>query len=205
MMGEKRRGPRTAEELLADPQVRAHQEASIREIRLAEEHARRETAQLRAELLAVGVEIDLIWDLVNTRDSYDPAVPILLEHLKRPYDPRTREGIARALTVKAAKPYAEELIELFKAETDNSSHSVKWAIGNALTVATRRELLPDIIELALDSRHGEARTSLLLILNRSKKPEAREALMRLVSDSGDVGLWAKKYVMSWKSKTEERH
>lgn len=169
-MGEKRKGALTADELLADPQIRAQQEAAMREIRQAEEHARRETTQLRAELLAVGVEIDLIWDLVNTRDSYDPAVPILLEHLKRPYDPRTREGIARALTVRAAKPYVEELIKMFKAETDNSSHSVKWAIGNALTVAARRELLPKIIELALDARHGEARTSLLLILNRSKKP-----------------------------------
>lgn len=204
-MGEKRKDPRTAEEILADPQVRAHQEAAMREIRLAEERERRETAQLRAELLAVGVEIDLIWDLVNTRESYDVAVPILLEHLKRPYDARTREGIARALAIKAAKPYAKDLIELFKAETDNSSHSVKWAIGNALTVATRRELLPEIIELALDPRHGEARSILLLVLNRSKKPEAKEALMRLVSDSGDVGLWAKKYVMSWKSRPEDRY
>jgi HEAT repeat protein len=205
-MTPKRTKWRTIEEMLADPDVRARRESALQEVREAEARAREETAHLRSELAAVGVEIDLIWDLVNTRERYDQAVPVLIKHLKRPYSERTREGIARALTIKAAKPFAKDLIGLFKSEDDATNPDLKWAIGNALTVAAGQDHHAEIIEMALNQKHGKARSALLPILKRSKRPEAQAALMRLLADPDlDVRLWAEKFAGASKPQTRKRN
>lgn len=193
MTAREKKGGKTVEEILTDPQVQAHLAASAVKIAEGEAKARRETVALRTDLAAVGVYIDLIWDLVNTRTSYPASIPVLLEHLRRPYDDRTREGIARALTDKAAKPFVDELIYLFRVEDDARSHHVKWAIGNALTVAAGPGKLNEIISLIMDAAHGKARTALVPILRRSKRPEAKAALAKLKSDPDpDVRMWAEK-------------
>jgi HEAT repeat protein len=192
----KKKGSRTVEEILADPEIAARQAEALALARDAEEKERQETAGLRAELAAVGIDIDLVWDLVNSRRSFPEAIPILLKHLGRPYDDRTREGIARALTDKVARRYARELIEAFQVEDDSKHHFVKWAIGNALTVTAARNHLPEIINLALDPKHGKARAILLLILHRSTKPEAKAAILQLLSDPDpDVRRAARGYAL----------
>lgn len=50
-----------------------------------------------ADLRAIGWPVSSVWDLVNTRQSYPEAVPVLMAHLDRPYDPRIREGISARL------------------------------------------------------------------------------------------------------------
>src|SRR5262245_48225177 len=62
-----------------------------------------QSAHLYEELSAIGIRIKSIWDLVNTPTGYPEAIPILVEHLAKPYHHRTKEGIVRALAVKGAK------------------------------------------------------------------------------------------------------
>ena len=53
------------------------------------------------QYLAVGVEIDSVWDLVNTAEPYPAALPVLMEHLERDgYPDRVMESLGRALAVK---------------------------------------------------------------------------------------------------------
>ncbi len=61
------------------------------------------------ELRGVGIEVQSIYDLVNTSKPYSRAYPILVRHLRLSHDTRTREGIIRALTVKEAGPAARLL------------------------------------------------------------------------------------------------
>src|SRR5262245_25354955 len=123
----------TAAELMAqlnaDPDFVARKKAQDEAIRSkAEEHARAE-APLVQVLNAVGVPVSSVWDLVNAgrkrpsrtfRISTDPPeavwdwldanggcyasiLPLLLDHLQRPYPDPVRAGIARALAIPEAK------------------------------------------------------------------------------------------------------
>jgi hypothetical protein len=93
---------------------------------------RAEEEPMIADLAEIGFEVGSVWDLVNTNKSYPTAIPILLDHLRRPYHERIRNGIIRALTVKEAKGIVGDIIldELHR-ETDEEN---RWALANALTV-----------------------------------------------------------------------
>src|ERR1043165_213162 len=103
----KKRKPRTADELMAeleaDPKWVADRARLDAEFERQEAELARAEAPLVAELRGAGYPVESVWDLVTTRDRYPIAVPILVEHLQRPYPGRIREGIARALAVREAK------------------------------------------------------------------------------------------------------
>jgi hypothetical protein len=48
------------------------------------EYASAETPVV-ADLRAAGINVESVWDLVNDKDTYAPALPILLNHLQRSY------------------------------------------------------------------------------------------------------------------------
>jgi hypothetical protein len=64
------------------------------------EAASRITRPLIDEMRGIGIEVQSVWDLVNSLSPYPRAIPILIKHLKKPYHPKIKEGIVRALTVK---------------------------------------------------------------------------------------------------------
>ena len=52
------------------------------------------------DLGRAGVEVESVWDLVNTAAPYPAALPILVDHLERGgYPDRVMEGLGRALGV----------------------------------------------------------------------------------------------------------
>lgn len=78
-----------------------------------------------------------MWDLVNTNARYPAAIPILLDHLRRSYHQRIREGVIRALTVKEAKGVAGgDILDELRQETDSEN---RWALANALTVVAEHK------------------------------------------------------------------
>ena len=85
----------------------AEAEARLKE---RQEQSRKEQAKLLADLTDVGIRVESVWDLVNTADKYQAAIPVLLRHVALPYSKRVKEGIVRALTVNYAGP--EVLCEL---------------------------------------------------------------------------------------------
>ena len=157
----------------------------------AAEAYRRAEAPLVSELNHAGLKVASVWDLVNTKKSYAEAIPVLLNHLLRPYPDRVREGIARALAVPEARTGWATLLHAFKVDADRTTIGVKWALALALGAAGSDEVLEDILPLMTDKSLGENRAPLLVILGRSKDPRAM-ALLQQLSDDPDIGNDVKK-------------
>jgi hypothetical protein len=175
--------PITADELMArldsDPEHRAWQEAE--DAKVARKIAERELAEtpIVSDLAAVGVHVDSVWDLVNTRKTPSAALPILIEHLNRPYAVGIKEGIARALAVREAKFAWDSLKKMYEEET---TPALRDALSIALSEAAHEGVLDDVIALASDKRHGESRLFLLSALKRSKDPSALATIQSLAVD-----------------------
>ena len=180
--------PMTVEELLekcnSDPEwvaAKKERDRKFAEIRMASELAQR---PLVDDLKKVGVHIKSAWELVNTKTPYPLAIPVLLNHLNRPYPERVREGIARALAVREAHSGWSTLLDAFKVDPDQSTIGVKWALALALGAAATDAELDDVIPLLRDRSNGENRVPLLAILGRSKDPRADALLLELADEPG---------------------
>jgi HEAT repeat protein len=184
MAKQKRR--RTVEEVLreleADPAYRARMERQQALQRKGEDELRRAEEPIVKALNHAGISVTSVWDLVNTSAPYPLAIPILLEHLHKPYPARVRESIARALAVPEARFAWTMLREMFVTEQDATGSGLKWALGCALAGAADDDVLEDVIELVLDTRHGVNRAALLSALDKSPRPRAREVLLGLRKD-----------------------
>jgi hypothetical protein len=178
------RRAKTAAELMAELQAdRAFvDERARREQELAQRAAawREAEAPLVAALRGVGCDVESVWDLVNTSVSYAAAVPVLLEHVERPYPDRVREGIARALGVPEASPAADTLLRLYRAEP--AATDAKQGLAVAVANAAGDARLDDVIALAADPANGTSRLLLLSALARSGDPRGRAALDALADD-----------------------
>ena len=181
----------TAAELMAslhkNREFIARQADQERQRKELERSLHTEEASLVQELAAAGIVVPSVWDLVNSAQRYPSAIPVLIKHLKTPYHPKIREGIARALTVPEAKPTATQaLIEAFRQEPDGADVGVKWALANALTMVADDSVLDDLIALVQDKRHGASRTMLTLALGNTKNPRAVDVLIELLQDDAVV-------------------
>lgn len=165
--------------LSADPEFVAKQERVEEERQARAAEWRRAEAPLVGALNAAGFAVESAWDLVNTSAPYPDALPILVDHLQRPYPGRVREGIARALAVPQSKFAWNILTSLYRKETIKDA---KDGLAVAIAAAADDEVIEDVIGLVRDMRHGASRLLLLDALERSADPRARAALMELGTD-----------------------
>lgn len=172
-------------ELEADPEYIAETARTDEELASKESEWRKAEAPLVEELRAAGFGVDSAWDLVNTSTPYPAALPILLEHLQRPYPDRVREGIARALAVRDARFGAEKLIRLYREEQPGTD--AKAGLAVAIGEATDDDVIDDVIALASDPVHGTSRVLMLDALARSNAPQARAALEAIAEDAAVGG------------------
>lgn len=141
------------------------------------------------------LDVQSVFDLVNTRESYPEAIPVLLRLLPSVSEPFIKEGIVRALTVKEARGIAARpLIEEFKRmdaprTTDESNElglypllSYKWTVGNAIGYVAMPDDLEEIFALLTDPQHGEARQQLIEALVRLKPAGAIPLLTEFLKD-----------------------
>jgi hypothetical protein len=179
--GEKK--PMSAAELMAklnaDPEFVAKREREEAERQARAADWRHAEAPLVDELKAAGFAVDSAWDLVNTSEPYPDALPILVDHLQRPYPGRVREGIARALAVPQSRFAWDVFSRLYRDEDDKDA---KDGLAVAIAAAADDEVIEDVIALVRDTRHGPSRLLLLSALDRSEDPRARAALMELGTD-----------------------
>lgn len=155
-----------AEDFLAKLANDSEYQRMLRDKELQREQLQNELAADEAELVteirANGVEVQSIWDLVNTEAGYRSAIPTLLKHLAVAHHPRTLQGIVRALTTPEAKDVAfTPLVRLFR-KTDDADCELKWLLGAAIAEATTEENVNEVIELANDASHGRGREYLPL-------------------------------------------
>jgi hypothetical protein len=150
-----------------------------------------EDAMVVQALRAVGVEVRSVYDLVNSKEPYPEAIPALLELLPRVRNDRIKEGVARALGVRearpvAAKPLIREFLER-PSETKSQQHT-KWAVGNALAAAADDSVFEEVLALLADRRHGWTRSAIVgaLVNMKVHRGRAVAALMDFLGD-GDLG------------------
>jgi len=145
------------------------------------------------ELREVGLEIESIYDLVNTRAPYWEAIPKLIEILPGVREPVIKEGVVRALAVKraATRKAIPLLIREFAAIPPDAPpiiDGLKWAIGNTLCVLVDDREFDEIAALVTDKRHGTARRMLVYALGNMKKtPAAVDLAIDLLNDDVVVG------------------
>ena len=112
------KGPISASELARlkdemlhdDPEYRMKVEAATVKRREQVQRLRDAEQPIVAGLRDVGVQVDSVWDLVNTADPYPTALPVLMEHLERGgYPERVMESLGRALAVQPSVAIWERL------------------------------------------------------------------------------------------------
>jgi len=131
------------------------------------EELRPEQTPLLAELAAIGVKVDSIWDLVNAKWSYPAAIPVLSAYLQRVRHPLLREGIARALTVPEARGVTGHVILAdLQRPHDQSPHTVRWVLANALTVVADETMADAIEGLIANDDYADVRERLTTALRK---------------------------------------
>jgi hypothetical protein len=112
-------------------------------------------APLVADLRRAGFDVESAWDLFNRKEPWrkdvpippwPEAVPILLEHLERPYPFSVREGMVRALTASWGGVAFDRLVRELQRTADpevaaaEQRHSVELVMASASDVYTRDEV-----------------------------------------------------------------
>jgi hypothetical protein len=149
------------------------------------------------ELRDVGVDVQNVWELVNTKSRYPAAIPVLIDWLRRadevvqPYEAeRFKEGLVRALSVKEAHPAAAPvLIDQMRACGNRGDRwmGLPWAIGNALSIVADDTVFDPVVVLAYDTSLGRAREMLMYAIGAMKREDATGALLGLLDDPDVAG------------------
>ncbi len=136
--GRKRRAMSATEfmaRLQQDQEYQARKEAFDADLQRRAAEWRRAAAPIVADLRAVGVEVDSVWDLVNTDVPYPAALPVLIHHFESgAYPDRVMEGVGRALAVGPAVEYWDRLVAVYRIAPDAGAIE-GTAVGAAVALA----------------------------------------------------------------------
>lgn len=164
---------KTAAEIMAereaDPEWVARRDAREAEQQAKEERSIAEQALLLADLRKVGRHVRWIWDLVNTTESYPEAVPVLIDHLRRPYRDGIREGIARALAVREARGLAGRVV-VDTLHESGLGRPLRWALANTLTVVADRTNIEGVKSVLAVEPDKDVASRLTRALKTANKP-----------------------------------
>lgn len=142
----------------------ARHKATVERLR---EEVKPEQTPLLADLAVAGINVNSVWDLVNSKRPYPAAIPVLAAHLKRVRHSVLREGIVRALTVPEARGAAARIIlSELRRPSGESPHSVRWVLANAITVVGGENMVDEIEALIADDQYRDVRERLTVALER---------------------------------------
>jgi hypothetical protein len=174
---------------------RIRKENEIRHLEIERESAmlQIEEEPIIADLLSVGIQVESVSDLVKTSEKYEEAIPVLIEHLSKPYHNKIKEAMARALAVKEAKGVACKVIidEYKKAPKEkppyyNREFYYRWAFGNTMQVIATEDYADEIIEIVMDPSNGPSRDMFVRSLGKMRLIRVKEALEKLREDEDKI-------------------
>jgi len=147
---------RLKEEMLRnDPEYRAKVEAVEAERQERVRRLREAEQPVVADLRTAGVQVDSVWDLVNTSDPYPAALPVLMEHLERGgYPERVMESLGRALAVKPSVAFWERLKARWLDARDSGEED---GAAVALAACATKAQLDDLIGFLSVEERGQSR------------------------------------------------
>jgi hypothetical protein len=180
----KKPGGITAAELIAQlAQDRKFQQAAARrEVKLQARSSEFRQAEqpIVEDLRRAGVQVQSVWDLVNTSEPYSLALPILMKHLERGgYPDRVLEGLSRALAVEPASVYWERLRDLYLSA---SGPDEEEGLAVALAASATREHIDALLALLSEDSRGDSRIHFLRAILRVGGNRGREVVEKLRSD-----------------------
>lgn len=136
-----------------------------------------------SNLRKVGVVINDIYDLVNTKESYPEAIPVLLDLIKQGVeDVRVKEGIIRALAVREAVGLASPILLDEYKKTPKEQISLRWAIGNTIYTTITKSDTNAVLQLVQNKENGISRQMFVAALGRFKSKEVEDTLIELLDD-----------------------
>lgn len=146
---------------------------------------------MKRELDAAGIPEDTVWDLVNSRNDYPQAVPIVidwLQHLDERVPPEEdrrawRAGLIRNLITKHAKgnrAAIDILFHQFEIEPPLSNLELE-AAGFALAEICERSDFPRVADLIRADRDFPTKSVLVQWLGQIKTDEAKELAVSQLS------------------------
>ncbi len=131
-----------------------------------------------------GISISSISDLVQTRQSYFPAYPVLLDLLRRPYPVQIREMIVRALTVKDAHDVAfPTLVQIYRDPSHKSDSNdigfkpFRFALANAIAFLASPKERSTLKEFARDAKLGASRSAFIHAMRTWRDPEVDDLVL----------------------------
>jgi hypothetical protein len=180
----KPRGGITATELMAklqnDPEYQRETQAAEAERQVRVREVRRAEQPIVADLRKAGVQVDSVWDLVNTAEPYPAALPILIQHLERDgYPDRVMEGLGRALAVKPAVVFWDRLRALFLGSRNRGEED---GTAVALAACATEAQLDDLLSFLSVEERGESRIYFIGPILRVGGHRGREIVGALRSD-----------------------
>lgn len=145
-------------ELHSDPEWIERDRLREQKRQAAEDSFRIEEAPIIHDLAGAGYEVGSVYDFVNTSAGYPAAIPVLIDHLSRPYRARIRQGIGRALAVVEAEGLAgPALLAELRREQDAET---RWVFANTLTIVADRKDAEQLKAMVDDPRYEDVRERL---------------------------------------------
>jgi len=202
----KRTPPITAKELAAslakDPAHRARREEREKVRIAALAKYRHDIAPVVKALHDVGIAVDDVRaSQLQALHAYPKALPVLLDHIEKPYPHKVLWVIANSLAVPEARSAWPLLVAAYKRAESPAPGSpgdgmgLKDGLANALAATVTSETIDTLIGLAKDPSHGSSRLLLLRGLRRSRAPQAKRAIEELAWDpqlAVEIASWRRK-------------
>jgi hypothetical protein len=178
--------------LSLDPSYHELIKAQDEEIDRKAEILRADAEPVINELRSLGLHLNTLWDLVNSRLRHPKDLLVLIRHIDLPYRDENLEAIARALAVPYARPMWKEIKERYQRAAPDSG--LKDGLAVALAAISDGSTLEDLHDIIRDPSNGESRVLLLHGLRKLRSPIARLALVELSSDpvlAEEISSWCR--------------
>jgi HEAT repeat protein len=138
---------------------------------------------IKLELSKVGIEINDIYELVNTNEPYPTAIPVLLNLLVKGIDHSgTKEGVVRALAVKEAIGKASPVLIDEYNRISKDKMLLRWVIGNTIYTTITGDDIENIIPIVQDKTNGMSRQMFVAALGKVTSEKAENVLINLLAD-----------------------
>ena len=135
--------------------------------------------QLIKDINQEGKNIETYQDLEKLKSKDKILIPILQKYLKSTERVNEKMFFVRCLGVKGFTDATETLIEEF---LTSDNRSLKWAIGNTLSIILDKSHEDDYIEIIKDKRHGITRQMFAVALGKLKCEKALPHFTSLLND-----------------------
>jgi hypothetical protein len=180
----KRRGPISATDLMVelanDPEYQRKKLADETQRQIRVHELSRAEQPIVADLRAAGVEVNSVWDLVNTADPYPSALPVLCDHLQQGgYPDRVMESLGRALAVKPSRPMWWTLRNLYLSAEGPGEET---GLALSLAASATPDLFDDVLALMANESRDDSRIVFLKTLVRLNRKRGREVVLSLQDD-----------------------